>query len=113
MHLHVATPKPTLAGVLPSSNADTGVRLHPFLQEVDLIRHRQDIRGGSGHWSFPKGHKIAGEDDQTSAIREFTEETGITDVRIIDPSPLLEHYSYYNRISINNKQVIFHRPLPV
>jgi hypothetical protein len=42
MHLHVATPKPTLAGVLPSSNADTGVRLHPFLQEVDLIRHRQE-----------------------------------------------------------------------
>ena len=42
MYVHVATPKPNLAGVLPSSNADTGVRLHPFLQEVDLIRHRQE-----------------------------------------------------------------------
>ena len=42
MHVHVATPKPNLAGVLPSSNADTGVRLHPFLQEVDLIRHRKE-----------------------------------------------------------------------
>jgi hypothetical protein len=42
MHVHVATPKPKLASLLPSSNADTGVRLHPFLQEVDLIRHHKE-----------------------------------------------------------------------
>lgn len=42
MHVHVARPKAELAGLSPSSNADTGVRLHPFLQDVDLVRHRQD-----------------------------------------------------------------------
>jgi len=42
MHVHSATPRAKLGSVLPSSNADTGVRLHPFLQEVDLIRRRQE-----------------------------------------------------------------------
>jgi hypothetical protein len=41
MHVHVATPKPETTHVPPSSNADTGVRLHPFLQEVDLLRDRK------------------------------------------------------------------------
>ena len=42
MYVHVAVPKPKTATVLPSSNADTGVRLHAFLQDVDLVRHRQE-----------------------------------------------------------------------
>ncbi len=36
MYVHVATPKMHLP--MPSSNADTGVRLHPFLQLVDVLR---------------------------------------------------------------------------
>jgi hypothetical protein len=42
MHVHVAAPKPLLSDTLPSANADTGVRLHPFLQEIDLIRQRPE-----------------------------------------------------------------------
>ena len=38
----VATPKHKAATVLPSSNGDTGVRLHPFLQDVDIVRRRED-----------------------------------------------------------------------
>jgi hypothetical protein len=42
MHVHVAMPKQRVAMVLPSSNADTGVRLHPFLKAVDLFRGREE-----------------------------------------------------------------------
>jgi len=38
-----------------------------------------------GHyWNFPKGRQIAGEDNLTTAKRELAEETGITDIKIID-----------------------------
>src|SRR5262249_52940720 len=35
MYVHVATTKKNLA--MPSANADTGVRLHPFLEQVDQL----------------------------------------------------------------------------
>jgi hypothetical protein len=38
MHVHVATPKE--GRPMPSANADTGVRLHPFLQQVDQLRRQ-------------------------------------------------------------------------
>lgn len=31
-----------------------------------------------GHWSFPKGHVEAGETDEQTALREISEETGLT-----------------------------------
>lgn len=35
------------------------------------------------HWDFPKGHLEGKEDERTAALRELTEETGITRPRII------------------------------
>jgi len=35
------------------------------------------------HWDFPKGHIEAGEDPQTTAMRELQEETGIRDARLV------------------------------
>ena len=40
--------------------------------ELLLIRHRF-----GGHWSFPKGHVEAGENEQETALREVKEETGL------------------------------------
>ena len=38
-----------------------------------------------GHWSFPKGHVEEGDSDHHStAVRELTEETGISQVSIFD-----------------------------
>jgi bis(5'-nucleosidyl)-tetraphosphatase len=36
------------------------------------------LRHIDGHWSFPKGHTVLGEDEFDCAVREISEETGIT-----------------------------------
>lgn len=46
--------------------------------ELLLIKHRS-----GGHWSFPKGHVEAGENELQTALREIKEETGL-DVRLLD-----------------------------
>lgn len=40
--------------------------------ELLLIKHRC-----GGHWSFPKGHVEAGENELQTALREIKEETGL------------------------------------
>jgi len=36
------------------------------------------------YWDYPKGHIEEGEDERAAAIRELAEETGISDVELID-----------------------------
>jgi bis(5'-nucleosidyl)-tetraphosphatase len=53
----------------------------PILRKDDntlylLIQHN------AGHWAFPKGHAEKGESDIEAALRELSEETGITDVEL-------------------------------
>ena len=36
-----------------------------------------------GHWDLPKGHVEEGEDEEETAHREFTEETGIEELEIL------------------------------
>ena len=38
-----------------------------------ILRHRR-----GGHWSFPKGHIEAGENERQTALREVREETGLS-----------------------------------
>jgi len=40
--------------------------------------------GGDGAWLFPKGHIDEGEDDEAAARREIEEETGLTNLELID-----------------------------
>jgi hypothetical protein len=47
MHVHVARPRDHFAA--PSSNVDTGVRLHPFLEAVDQLRGRSQDFARIGH----------------------------------------------------------------
>ena len=38
----------------------------------------------SGHWDFPKGHIEPGEDPEETAKRELQEETGISEIHLLD-----------------------------
>ena len=60
------------------------------------------------HWDFPKGHVEEGEDDQTAALRELAEETGIKDARLVDGFSHLITYFFRDRAKkLIHKQVIF------
>lgn len=54
---------------------------------IALVR----TRGGNG-WTFPKGHVEDGESDEDAAYREIAEETGLTDLELIDDLGTYERY---------------------
>lgn len=61
----------------------------------------------SGHWDFPKGNKEEGESDVDTALREITEETGITDVTILDDFKKQVFYKYKRNNQLISKKVIY------
>jgi hypothetical protein len=50
MYVHLARPRDNVAA--PSANADTGVRLHPFLEKVDQLRGQPEGFARIGHARF-------------------------------------------------------------
>ncbi|WP_312644998.1 NUDIX domain-containing protein [Hydrogenoanaerobacterium sp.] len=66
--------------------------------ELLLIRHRF-----GGHWSFPKGHVEAGENEVQTALREVNEETGLT-IDLLDG--FRECVEYYPKPNVK-KQVVY------
>ena len=48
----------------------------------------------AGHLAFPKGHANPGESPAETARREFQEETGISDFKMLDEPSFTEHYSF-------------------
>ena len=66
--------------------------------ELLLIKHAV-----GGHWSFPKGHVEAGENEQQTALREVREETGLT-IRLLDG--FRESVEYFPKPGVK-KQVVY------
>jgi len=69
--------------------------------EILLVKHK------AGHWGFTKGHANQGEDSREAAIRELTEETGLTIERILPTVPLRENYQYQKENEKIDKTVIY------
>ena len=62
-----------------------------------------------GHWSFPKGHVEEGDSDHHStAVRELTEETGISQVSIFDGWSKRTEYTFSKRGVETPKQVYWY-----
>jgi len=83
---------------------------------VILFRNNLRVEGGrefllldyGRYWDYPKGHLEPGEDDQTAALRELKEETGISDAKLL---PAFAHeivYYFRDRSKgLIRKEVVF------
>ena len=72
----------------------------PFYKEKNGQISYLVIQQKAGHWGFPKGHREGDETDLQAAEREFTEETSVTDFKIVD-----------NEICFTESYVAFHPEL--
>lgn len=61
----------------------------------------------SGHWDFVKGKMEKGETIHETAIRETIEETGITDVKILDDFEEWIEYNFQYQGELVHKKVVF------
>jgi bis(5'-nucleosidyl)-tetraphosphatase len=60
------------------------------------------------HWDYAKGHVEAGEDDLAAARRELREETGITQVQIVEGfAHEIEYYFRKGKAGLVHKTVVF------
>ncbi len=58
-----------------------------------------------GHWGFPKGHPIDGENQLETAVRELKEETNLDASNLLSDKMLREEYSFFIGDDIVNKKV--------
>ena len=51
------------------------------------------VQHNAGHWGFPKGHREANETLAETALRELSEEVGISDVELV-PDAITQRYEF-------------------
>ena len=62
-----------------------------------------------GHWSFPKGHVEKGDaDHHSTALRELTEETGISDITIDGEWTQKTEYTFFRKGRETPKEVFWY-----
>ena len=62
-----------------------------------------------GHWDLPKGHVETNDDDRRSTmLRELAEETGITQVAVLDGFVERSEYSFRHKGKRQNKEVYWY-----
>lgn len=86
-----------------SSQRSAGLIVFRFEGEPKIIL----LEYGRGLWGFPKGNIEPGESEEEAAIRETKEETGLTDLKIIDNFKELIQYYFRDAGNIIHKEVIY------
>ncbi|MBD3360867.1 NUDIX domain-containing protein [Candidatus Peregrinibacteria bacterium] len=76
-------------------------------REKDGERLYLVLKYPGGHFDFPKGHVEDGEKEHETALRELLEETGISDLEIIDGFREEISYRYNKKGKPSHKHVIF------
>lgn len=61
----------------------------------------------SGHWDFAKGHVESGESEESAALRELEEETGIKTVDILEGFKDKIYYTFKRGRMLVSKSVVF------
>ena len=80
-------------------NTETSFGVIPVQKET---REYLIIQSTEGLWGFPKGHPEGDETPLQTALREFTEETGITECEIVSEKTFIEKYVFdRNGVSTN------------
>lgn len=62
-----------------------------------LVLHSALVRNPRAKWEFPKGTVEPGETTLQAALREFIEETGLRDFRVVDDFERTLSYTYVRR----------------
>jgi 8-oxo-dGTP pyrophosphatase MutT (NUDIX family) len=68
---------------------------------LETLIKKSKTKYGSPEWEFPKGRKFKAESNKKCAIREFTEETGITEKQyrlFSNLKPFIENYIGENKV---------------
>jgi bis(5'-nucleosidyl)-tetraphosphatase len=65
--------------------------------------------GGDIYWTFPKGHAEKEETPPEAALRELTEETGLSVSELYEEKPYTQSYSFVSDGVRIEKEVIFYR----
>lgn len=90
--------------VKPIHEKSCGIVL--FREEGDM-RYYLLLHYPSGHWDFAKGHVEVNEDEETTARRELTEETGISKITFIKDYRQKMDYYYRRERKLYHKDVIY------
>lgn len=75
-----------------------------------IIIHENDfllLHYPQGHWDFVKGHVEPEEDELQTALRELKEESGISDVKIVEGFREEMHYFFTHEGQLISKIVVF------
>ncbi len=72
-----------------------------------LLRYQSQGKRGLDYWGFPKGHIEGKETEKDTAIREVEEETGITDLKLVNDFKYFINYKFRKEGRVVFKTVTF------